>query len=103
MLTENNIDHEVVLYMKQKPTAETLRQLVSILEDDPSELVRRDKFFKDTIAGEQGFDAETLSDPEVVVALLAEHPRLLQRPVIVSDDVAIIGRPRERVPQLFGL
>ncbi|MEM7341265.1 MAG: ArsC/Spx/MgsR family protein [Actinomycetota bacterium] len=95
------MDHDVVLYMKEKPDADTLRELVSMLEDDPADLVRRDKFFKDTVVGRDGFDEETLADPEVVVDLLATHARLLQRPVVVKDGTAIIGRPRDRVPALI--
>lgn len=103
MLQQAGIDHTTVHYLKEKPTREVLADLVAKLEDDPADLVRRDKFFKDKIVGEEGFDPETLSDTDVVIDLLATHPRLLQRPVVVRDDVAIIGRPRERVPELFGL
>lgn len=103
MLQQAGIDYKTVLYLKEKPGREELAGIVAKLEDDPSDLVRRDKFFNDKIVGEKGFDPESLSDPEVVIELLAEHPRLLQRPVVVKDNVAIIGRPRDRVPALFGL
>ena len=103
MLTSANIDHDVVLYMKEKPDQATLTELVNKLEDDPADLVRRDKFFNDKIVGEEGFDPDSLSDPAVVIELLARHARLLQRPIVATDDVAIIGRPRDRVPALFGL
>lgn len=103
MLQQAGIEHEIVLYMKTKPDAEELATIVGRLEDEPGDLVRRDKFFKDKIIGEQEFDEATLADPDVVIDLLAAHPRLLQRPVVMTDEVAIIGRPRDRVPALFGL
>lgn len=103
MLTSANIEHDVVLYMKDKPDKSTLAELVAKLEDSPADLVRQDKFFKDKIVGEAGFDPDTLSDPSVVIELLSSHIRLLQRPVVTTDHVAIIGRPRDRVPSLFGL
>ncbi len=103
MLQQAGIEHEIVLYMKTKPDAEELATIVGRLEDEPGDLVRRDKFFKDKIIGEQEFDETTLADPDVVIDLLAAHPRLLQRPVVMTDEVAIIGRPRDRVPALFGL
>lgn len=103
MLQQGGIEHTTVLYLKEKPGAEELAGIIAKLEDNPADLVRRDKFFNDKIVGEQGFDPETLNDTQVVINLLAEHPRLLQRPVIVTDEVAIIGRPRDRVPALFGL
>lgn len=101
-LTEAGVEHDVVLYLKNNPTRETLEAIVAKLEDDPADLVRRDAYFKQTVVGEHGFDPETLSDPAVVIDLLLAHPRLLQRPVLVTSDVAIIGRPRERVPALIG-
>ena len=100
MLQRAGVDHDVVLYLKQPPSRETLEHLVEILEDDPADLVRRDKFFKDSVLG-GGFDESTLSDPAVVVDLLVEHPRLLQRPVVVKGDRAVIGRPKDRVPALI--
>lgn len=100
MLHEAGVDHDVVLYLKEKPDRSTLEAIVAKLEDEPAELVRRDKFFKDTVVAKNGFDVETLSDPDVVIELLVEHPRLLQRPVVVKGDTAIIGRPRDRVPAL---
>jgi arsenate reductase len=101
VLQQAGVKFDTVLYMKEKPDRETLRELISKLEDDPADLVRRDKFFKDTIVAKNGFDESTLSDPEVVIDLLAEHSRLLQRPVVVKGNVAVIGRPRDRVPALF--
>lgn len=102
MLQQAEVDHDIVLYMKEKPDRPTLEALVKKLEDEPADLVRRDKFFKDTVVAKNGFDEETLSDPEVVIDLLVEHPRLLQRPVVVKGRKAIIGRPRDRVPTLIG-
>ena len=88
----------MVLYLKTKPDRAALDELISKLEDEPSALVRRDKFFTDTIVGQQVFDPATLSDPAVVAELLAANPRLIQRPVLIKGDKAIIGRPRDRVP-----
>ncbi|MEM9134187.1 MAG: ArsC/Spx/MgsR family protein [Actinomycetota bacterium] len=101
MLQNAGVDHDVVLYMKEKPGRDVIAPLVAKLEDEPGDLVRRDKFFKDKILGEGGFDEATLADPEVVIDLLVTHPRLLQRPVVIKGDTAIIGRPRDRVPALF--
>ncbi len=101
MLQNEGVDHEIVLYMKEKPDRATLERIIAKLEDPPGDLVRRDKFFKDTVVGRDGFDPETLSDPEVVIELLIKFPKLLQRPIVETATTAIIGRPRERVPALF--
>ncbi len=101
MLQNAGVDHEIVLYMKDKPDRATLERVISKLEDPPGDLVRRDKFFSDTIVGRDGFDPDTLSDPTVVIELLLQHAKLLQRPVIETATTALIGRPRDRVPALF--
>lgn len=100
MLQQAGIEFDTVLYMKEKPDRTVLESIISKLEDPPGDLVRRDKFFRDKIAGE-GFDEATLEDPEVVIELLERHARLFQRPVVVTADTAIVGRPRDRVPALF--
>ena len=63
------------------------------VEDPPADLVRKDGFFAD-----QGLDAADYTSPEAVADLLVAHPRLMQRPVLVRGDRAIIGRPKDRVP-----
>lgn len=83
---------EVVQYLKEPLDEAALRELLDQLEDEPTDLVRRDSFFKD-----QGLTDEDVATTDEVVAVLLEHPRLMQRPVIVKGDRAIIGRPKDRV------
>ena len=90
------VSADVVLYMKTKPGLDELTVLLSKLEDPPADLVRKDAFFAD-----QGFDPDDYVTPEAVAALLAIHPRLLQRPVVVKGDRAVIGRPKDRVTSLL--
>ena len=83
---------EVVQYLKEPLDEAALRDLLEKLEDEPADLVRRDSFFKD-----QGLTDADVATVDQVVAVLLEHPRLMQRPVIVKGDRAIIGRPKDRV------
>lgn len=76
----------------ERPTVEELRDLVAILEDEPTALVRRDANF--TKLGLSDADVET---PEQVAEVLAAHPEMIQRPVLITDGAAIIGRPKDRV------
>jgi arsenate reductase (glutaredoxin) len=85
-------DVEVVQYLKTPLDEQALLELMAKLEDPPADLVRKDGFFKG-----QGLDAADYTTPEAVAALLVEHPRLMQRPVLVRGDKAIIGRPKDRV------
>jgi len=86
------VDAEINLYLKTKPDRAELTALVAKLEDPPSDLVRRDAFFAD-----QGLTDADVATPDAVIDLLVRHPRLLQRPVLVRGDRAIIGRPKDRV------
>ncbi|HEX7443128.1 MAG TPA: ArsC/Spx/MgsR family protein [Acidimicrobiales bacterium] len=85
---------EVVEYLKAPPDRQALEALVAALEDDPAELVRHDNRF-----AELGLDPAGYTEAAAVVDLLLAHPELMQRPVLVSADRAIIGRPpAEKVP-----
>ncbi|MEI2776694.1 MAG: ArsC/Spx/MgsR family protein [Tetrasphaera sp.] len=82
---------EIRHYLREPLTADELRDLLAKLEDAPSDLVRRDP----------GFAAAGLTDADVdtagkVIKVLLAHPELMQRPVLVRGDRAIIGRPKDR-------
>lgn len=91
-LTAAGTDAEVVQYLKAPLDKPALLDLMAKLEDPPADLVRKDPFFK-----QQGLDAADYTTPDAVADLLVEHPRLMQRPVLVRSDRAIIGRPKDRV------
>lgn len=87
-----DVTTEVVDYLKEPLDAPALRDLFAKLEDPLSDLVRRDAFFT-----ELGLTDADLATDEQILQVLLEHPRLMQRPVLVRGDRAIIGRPRDRV------
>lgn len=89
---EAGVEVEVVQYLKQPLSRDQLIELIGRLEDPPADLVRKDGFFKGL-----ELDPAAYETPEAVADLLVEHPRLLQRPVLVRGDRAIIGRPKDRV------
>jgi len=89
------VDYHVVKYMlkAERPTREQLSELVGRLQDPTTDLVRRDANF--TKLGLTDADVETADQ---VIEVLVQHPALLQRPILVKGDTAIIGRPKDRVP-----
>ena len=93
---ELGVDADIVLYLKTPPDAATLEGIIAKLEDPVTDLVRRDSMW--TKLGLTDADAAT---PEQVVALLVKHKQLLQRPVVVTKQKAIIGRPKDRVRELL--
>jgi arsenate reductase len=86
----------VVLYMKTPPDAATLDAIIDKLEDPVTALVRRDSLF--TKLGLREADVATR---EQVVKTLVAHKALLQRPIVVTEEKAIVGRPKGRVEELL--
>ncbi len=57
---------------------------------------------KDSVFAKLGLDEADYQTPEAVVDLLVKHPRLMQRPVVMTAAGAVIGRPKDRVTELIG-
>jgi arsenate reductase len=94
---ELGVDFETVVYRKNPPDEATLRDIISKLEDPATDLVRRDSLFKKLELS----DDDVQSVDQVVDTILA-NKMIMQRPVVVAGDTAIIGRPKERVRELLG-
>jgi arsenate reductase len=90
------VEVDIVNYIKTPPDADTLRSIIAKLEDEPTSLVRRDSMWK-----KLGLTDDDAATDNQIVALLVKHKQLLQRPVVVTADTAIIGRPKERVTELL--
>ncbi len=76
----------------ERPTVEELSNLLAILEDEPTALVRRDANF-----ARLGLTDADVQRADQVAEVLAAHSDLIQRPVLVAGDAAIIGRPKDRI------
>ncbi len=97
MAEQLGADADLVLYLKEHPTREKLEWLVDHLQGSPpADLVRKDSFFESL-----GLDADDYTKPKAIVDLLLEHPRLMQRPLLVKGDRVVIGRPVDRARELL--
>jgi arsenate reductase len=96
ILGDRGADVEVIEYLKAPPTRADLERILDAIPDDPDALVRKDKRF-----GELGLSAGDYTDRESVIALLLEHPELMERPVVFRGDEARICRPSEKVLELL--
>jgi len=92
---ELGVDVDVVRYLDTPPDEATLRSIIARLEDPVADLVRRDGW------NELGISAADVATADGVVAVLLAHPELMQRPIVVKGDRALIGRPTERVGELL--
>ncbi len=95
LLEERGISPEVILYLEQAPGEAEIQELLGKLGMGAAELVRR---------GEDEYKARGLgaesSDTEVLAAM-AECPRLIERPIVVRGERAVLGRPPENVLALI--
>jgi arsenate reductase len=95
LLEENGISPDVVLYLEKPPGVEEIRALLDKLGMSAGQLVRRSE--DDYKAA--GLD-RTSADAEIIGAMAA-HPKLIERPIVVRGDRAVLGRPPENVLELI--
>ncbi len=95
LLQENGVDPEVVEYLKDLLTTEDLSELIGFLGIKPLALVR-----KNEAVWKEQFKGKELSDKEVIKAMV-ENPKLIERPIVVKQKKAVLGRPPENVLQLI--
>jgi len=95
MLTERGIEPKIVEYLKTPPTAKELQAIVRKLGIKPEELVRKgEDVYKEKFAG------RSLTDSQWIEALAA-NPVLIERPIVVRSDKAVLGRPPEKVESIL--
>ena len=95
LLQENGVKPQVVEYLKDLLTKEGLSELIGFLGIEPLALVRKNE----SVWKEQ-FKGKELSDKEVIKAMV-ENPKLIERPIVVKQKKAVLGRPPENVLQLI--
>lgn len=93
-LEDQGIDPEVVLYLKTPPSKKELKDLVRKLGVKPKEIVRT----KEPLFRQLSLD---LDNDAAVIDAIHEHPSLLERPIVVFGDKAVLGRPIDRVHELL--
>ena len=95
-LRDAGADFETVDYYEKPLTRQTLRQILSRLDVPVREAVRWDE----PVARKLELKKRDLTDDELV-NLMAKHPDLIQRPIVVSGERAVLARPAERLDALL--
>ncbi len=96
MLEEHDISPRVVEYLLTPPDADTLDNLLNMLGLEPRALMR----IKEAPYADNHLDDAGLSRAQLIQAMI-DHPILIERPIVVKDAEAVIGRPPENVLQLI--
>ena len=96
ILTKQNVDTEIVLYLETPPSAEEVTSILQKLGLSSRDIIRK---------GEEEYKLLNIKDQSLteneLITFMSENPKLIERPIVVKDDKAIIGRPPENVLSLL--
>ncbi|WP_438977330.1 arsenate reductase (glutaredoxin) [Polaribacter sp.] len=91
ILENSGKEFEIIKYLEDIPSEEELTKIIKILNINPIQLVRKnEKVWKENYKGKD------LSDHEIVNAMI-ENPKLIERPIVINNNKAVIGRPPETI------
>ncbi|MCB1859501.1 MAG: arsenate reductase (glutaredoxin) [Gammaproteobacteria bacterium] len=92
ILEENGLQPEITEYLKTPPDKARLEKILNMLGLEPRDLMRR----KEAEYREAGLDNESLSREQLIQAMI-DHPKLIERPIVIHNGKAVLGRPPEKV------
>jgi arsenate reductase len=96
LLKEQGIEPVVREYLKDVPSADELMQILASLNIGPRQLLRK---------GEQEYKDNDLNNPDLtddqIIAVMVANPKLIERPIVIKDNKARIGRPPESVLEII--
>lgn len=91
ILENSTKEFEIVKYLDTVPTEEELTEVIKLLGITPIQLVRKtEKIWKEEFKGKE------LSDVDIIKAMV-HHPKLIERPIVINNNKAVIGRPSENI------
>ena len=96
LLEQNGVKPAVMLYLNTPPTIHALGSIIQKLGISPRELLRT----KEEAYAELGLSNPALSDDDLI-ATMTEHPKLIERPIVIKGNKAVIGRPANKVLSLI--
>jgi len=94
-LDEKGVEYEVRRYLDDPPAVEEIRELLKKLGMKPRELMRT----KEKIYRELGL--KEVEDEEKLIEAMAEHPRLIERPIVIRGDKAVVARPETKIDEIL--
>lgn len=94
-LKEQKLDFEVIEYLKTPPSRTELQTILVQLGLDAAQLIRKSEAIY-----KENYKNKTLNESEWIEAMV-KHPKLIERPIVVQGNTAVIGRPIEQVKQLI--
>jgi arsenate reductase len=91
VLENSKKEFEIVKYLDAVPSKDELTKIIRLLDISPIQLVRKnEKIWKENFKGKE------LTDAEIIIAMV-QNPKLIERPIIINNKKAVIGRPSESI------
>ena len=97
LLEENGIEAEVVKYLDTPPTKEELANILQLLGKQPQDIIR----FGESIAKTLHLSVNDQRTSDEWLDIMIKHPILIERPIVIHEDMAILGRPPENVLKII--
>ena len=95
ILENSGKEFEIVNYLNDFPTEKELSEIIKMLAISPIQLVRKtEKIWKENYKGKE------LSDAKIITAMV-QNPKLIERPIVIHNNKAVIGRPPENILELL--
>ena len=95
LLESSNVAFETIKYLTDPLSVKELTEIIKLLKIDPIDLLRKnEKIWKENFKGKK------LSDKEII-SIMVDNPKLIERPIIINKNKAIIGRPSTKVDSII--
>ena len=95
LLEKSGKKYQIIKYLEDIPTIEELKNIISLLDISPIDLVRKNEaIWKSEYKGKE------LTDDAIINAMI-ENPKLIERPIIINGNKAVIGRPTELILEII--
>ncbi len=95
LLNDKGVNPEIVLYLENIPSPDDLKRILSLLKISAIDIVRKNEsLYKENYRNKEFTEGEWIQ-------ILSENPKLIERPIVISGNKAVIGRPPENVLDLL--
>ena len=95
ILEQSGKPFEIIQYLKEVPSLDELKSIIDVLGITPMELVR-----KNEVIWKENYKGKDLSDMEIIQAMI-DNPKLIERPIVINNGQAVVGRPPEKIQQII--
>lgn len=96
LLRDNGVEPHITEYLKTPPNKAELEKILQMLDLEPRELMRK----KEKVYKEAGLDNPDLSREQLIQGMI-EHPKLIERPIVIKGQKAALGRPPEQILEIL--